>query len=451
MAAKVRPSLPHIVVLGAGFGGLRFAKAFPTERARVTIIDRQNHHLFQPLLYQVATAGLAAPDIAQPIRAILREKPNLEVLMAEVREIDAEDQRVVLTDGELKFDYLVIALGGRTTYFGHDEWARFAPGLKSLDDAQRLRRNLLLAYERAERETDAARREALLTTVIVGGGPTGVELAGSCAELARKVLVRDFDHIDPRQARILLVEGNERLLKQFPADLSEDARQRLEAMGVEIHTETRVTDIREGEVDFDGRTVRAGNLLWAAGVGASPVTETLGVACDRAGRIKVEPDLSVPGYPRIFAVGDNATLQDAHGREVPGVAQGALQGGAFVARQIAKDLELRTVREPELREAFAYHDKGEMATIGRSAAVAKIGALKLRGWFAWVAWLALHLFFLVGLRNRLSVLMQWTYAYWTFERGARIILGLDRLGAPGSLLAPPPSQPVAVRDGDAVV
>ncbi len=454
MPTTIDSSLPHIVVLGAGFGGLRFAQSFPTERARVTVVDRQNHHLFQPLLYQVATAGLAAPDIAQPIRSILRKQPNLEVLMGEVKSIDPAARRVNLSDGaRLDFDYLVIALGGRTSYFGRDEWEQHAPGLKSLDDAQRLRRNLLLAYERAERESDPMRRRELMTTVVVGGGPTGVELAGSFAELARTVLYQDFDHIDPRQARIVLVEGGDRLLGQFPEDLSKDARDQLEAKGVEIHTSTRVTGIRPGEVDFNGQTVRAGNIVWAAGVGASPVTASLGVECDRAGRIKVEPDLSVPGHPRIFAIGDLAALTDANGRVVPGVAQGAMQEGAFVARQIARDLELRTVREPGLREAFAYVDKGEMATIGRSAAVAKIGRLKLRGWPAWMAWLALHLFFLVGLRNRISVLTQWVYAYWTYKRGARIIMGMDRLGPPESGLlrrgeSPEPAGAVGGRRSD---
>lgn len=422
--------LPHIVVLGAGFGGLSFARAFPTHLARITVIDRQNHHLFQPLLYQVATAGLAAPDIAQPIRSLLRRKPNLNVLLADVKSINAAGRRVVLDDGELRFDYLVIALGGRTSYFGHDEWEQYAPGLKTLDDAMRLRRNLLLAYERAERTDDLQQREALMTTVVVGGGPTGVELAGTFAELAHTVLYRDFDRIDSRQARIILVEGSDRLLGGFPEDLSASAQRQLEHLGVEVHTGVRVTAIRAGEVDFDDQTVHAGNIVWAAGVGASPVTASLDAERDRAGRIEVAPDLSVPGHPHVFAIGDLASLTDRNGRVVPGVAQGAMQGGAFVARQIAADLESGGVRQPAEREAFAYTDKGEMATIGRSAAVAKIGRLKLHGWPAWMAWLGLHLFFLVGLRNRLSVLLQWTYAYFAYRRGARIIMGLDRLGPP---------------------
>ncbi len=420
------PELPHIVVLGAGFGGLTFAKEFPTHLARVTVVDKQNHHLFQPLLYQVATAGLAAPDIAQPIRSILRDKPNLVVLMAEVQAVDLARHEVRLTDGVLSYDYLVIALGGQTGYFGRDEWSEFAPGLKTLDDAQRLRRNMLLAYERAERETDAQRRRELMTTVVIGGGPTGVELAGTFAELARTVLYRDFDHIDPRQARIILVEGGDRVLGAFDPELSASAKRQLEGLGVEVRLNTRVSAIRSGEVDFGGETVRAGNIVWAAGVAASPVTKTLGVELDRAGRIKVAPDLSVPGHPRVFAVGDIAALTDRNGRVVPGVCQGGMQGGAHVAKLIARELR---GGDPAGREAFAYHDKGSMATIGRSRAIAEIGKLHLSGLAAWAAWLALHLFFLIGFRNRMSVLLHWTYSYFSYKRGARIILGLEHESA----------------------
>ncbi|WP_221029574.1 NAD(P)/FAD-dependent oxidoreductase [Actomonas aquatica] len=452
MSTTQENQLPHIVVLGAGFGGLSFARSFPTTKARITVVDRQNHHLFQPLLYQVATAGLAAPDIAQPIRTILRDKPNLEVLMAEVTAVDAENHRVVLDGGELHYDYLVVALGGKTSYFGKDEWAEYAPGLKSLDDAMRLRRNLLLAYERAERESDPEKRQVLMTTVVVGGGPTGVELAGSFADLAQTVLYRDFDHIDPREARIILVDGGDRLLGNFPPELSAHAEKTLRVRGVEIYTGTRVTDVRAGEVDFGDQTVQAGNIVWAAGVGASPVTESLGAERDRAGRILVEPDFSVPGHPEIFAIGDLVSLTDTKGVKVPGVAQGAMQAGEHVAKAIEGDLDLKTLREPGLRPAFAYWDKGDMATIGRSAAVARIGKLKLRGWFAWVAWLALHLAFLVGLRNRISVLIQWIYAYCTYKRGARIIMGMTRLGPPGRQLDKPHREtvPAAGRDPEPV-
>ena len=418
------PDLPHIVVLGAGFGGLTFAKEFPTHLARVTVVDRQNHHLFQPLLYQVATAGLAAPDIAQPIRSILRDKPNLVVLMADVLAVDLAKREVRLADGTLGYDYLVIALGGQTGYFGRDEWSEFAPGLKTLDDAHRLRRNMLLAYERAEREPDAQRRRELMTTVVIGGGPTGVELAGTFAELARTVLHRDFDHIDPRQARILLVEGGDRVLGTFDPELSASAKRQLEGLGVEVRLNTRVTAIRAGEADFGGETVRAGNIVWAAGVTASPVTKTLGVELDRAGRVKVAPDLSVPGHPHVFAVGDIAALTDRNGVVVPGVCQGGMQGGTHAAKLIARELR---GGDPAQREPFAYNDKGNMATIGRSRAIAEIGRLHLSGLAAWLAWLALHLFFLIGFRNRLSVLLHWTYSYFSYKRGARIILGLESM------------------------
>jgi NADH:ubiquinone reductase (H+-translocating) len=420
--------LPHVVVLGAGFGGLTFAKEFPSHLAYVTVVDRQNHHLFQPLLYQVATAGLSAPDIAQPIRTILRDKPNLTVLMAGVRNIDLAARQVELDHGTLDFDHLVIALGGQTSYFGHDDWEQFAPGLKTLDDAVLLRRNMLLAYERAEAEPDADKRHELMTTVVVGGGPTGVELAGTFAELACTVLYRDFDHIDPRQARILLVEGGPRILTSFPGDLSASAQRQLTKLGVEVRLNTKVTAIREGEVELDGVPLRAGNIVWAAGVGASPVTRSLGVETDRAGRLKVLPDLSLPGHPQVFALGDLATLTDAKGVVVPGVAQGAMQGGAHVAKLLAYDIAVG-VRPPAQREAFVYRDKGNMATIGRSSAIAQIGKLHFSGFTAWMAWLVIHLAFLVGLRNRISVFLQWVYAYCTYKRGARIIMGAESVKA----------------------
>ena len=416
--------LPHIVVLGAGFGGLTFAQKFPSEFARVTIVDRQNHHLFQPLLYQVATAGLAAPDIAQPIRSILRQRPNLTVLLADVTSIDLAAREVQLSDGKLSYDYLVIALGSQTSYFGKNEWEQFAPGLKTLDDAMRLRRNMLLAYEKAERETDPAKRQALMTTVVVGGGPTGVELAGTFAELARTVLYRDFDNIDPRQAHIILVEGSPHLLGTFGEKLSASAKQQIETLGVEVRLNTRVTAIREGEVDLGTETIRAGNIVWAAGVAAVPVAKSLGVELDRAGRVKVLPDFSLPGQPHVFAIGDIASLTDAKGVVVPGVAQGGMQAGAHVAQIIAEELKIGPIAPP-LRPAFAYHDKGNMATIGRTHAIAQIGKLSLTGLSAWLAWLALHLFFLVGFRNRISVLISWTYSYFTYQRGARIIMGLS--------------------------
>jgi NADH dehydrogenase len=420
---KTSPAqLPHVVVLGAGFGGLTFAQKFPSHMARVTVVDRQNHHLFQPLLYQVATAGLSGPDIAQPIRSILRTKPNLAVIMAEVKQIDLNARRVILDKGELYYDFLVIALGGHTIYFGHDEWEKFAPGLKSLDDALRLRRNMLLAYEHAELEPDENRRAELMTTVVVGGGPTGVELAGTFAELARTVLYRDFDHIDARQAKIILVEGGPRVLATFPPDLSKSAHRQLTKLGVEVRVNTKVTFIGKNVVELDGHPLRAGNIVWAAGVGASPVTQTLGADIDRAGRLKVLPDLSLPRHPEVFAVGDLATLTDVKGVVVPGVAQGAIQGGAHVAKLLAYDIAVGP-RVPEEREPFAYNDKGNMAAIGRSAAVAEIGRLHLSGFPAWMMWLSIHLVFLVGMRNRIAVFLQWIYAYFTYRRGARIVMG----------------------------
>jgi len=415
---------PHVVVLGAGFGGLTFAQKFASDCARVTVVDRQNHHLFQPLLYQVATAGLAAPDIAQPIRSILRKKPNLTVLLAEVQGIDLAAREVKLKDGTLAYDYLVIALGGQTSYFGKNEWAEFAPGLKTLDDAMRLRRNMLLAYERAEREPDAQKRQELMTTVVVGGGPTGVELAGTFSELARTVLYRDFDHIDPRQARVILVEGLPRVLATFDEKLSASAKAQLEKIGVEVRVNTKVTAIREGEVELGGETIRAGNIVWAAGVSAVPITQTLGVETDRAGRIKVLPDFSLPGHPNVFAIGDLASLKDANGVVVPGVAQGAMQPGAYVAKLIADEINEGPAARAK-QPPFAYFDKGNMATIGRSHAIAEIKKLHLTGLPAWLAWLGLHLFFLIGFRNRLSVLIQWIYAYFMHQRGARIITGLN--------------------------
>lgn len=423
MTASTPARLPHVVVLGAGFGGLAFAQHFPSHVARVTVVDRQNHHLFQPLLYQVATAGLAAPDIAQPIRHILRDKPNLVVQLGNVQRIDLAARRVELDTGALDFDWLVIALGSRTTYFGHDEWEQFAPGLKTLDDATQLRRRMLLAYERAEVESDPQRRAELMTTVVVGGGPTGVELAGTFAEIARTVLYRDFDHIDARQARILLVEGGPRVLPQFPPDLSASAHRQLTKLGVEVRVNTMVKAIRDGEVQLGDEVIRAGNLVWAAGVGAVPIAKTLGVETDRAGRIKVLPDFSLPGHPRAFAIGDLASLVDANGVAVPGVAQGAMQAGAHVAAEIAFDIAARE-RPPQERAAFRYYDKGNMATIGRSKAVAQIGQMHLRGFPAWAAWLAIHLIFLIGFRNRVSVFVQWVYAYFFHQRGARIITGL---------------------------
>jgi NADH dehydrogenase len=414
---------PHVVVLGAGFGGLTLAKHLHHPTACVTVVDRTNHHLFQPLLYQVATAGLSAPDIAQPIRAILAEKPNVNVLLDEVTDFDLAGKRVILCKNILSYDYLVLALGGVTSYFSHPEWEQFAPGLKTLDDALHIRNNILLAFEKAESERDPAEQVRLMTIVIVGGGPTGVELAGACAELARHVLKRDFDHVDPALARIILVEGSPTLLSYLPPDLQESALQQLQRLGVEVRTSIRVKSISKGRVEFEnGEILAAENILWAAGVSATPLTKKLGVELDRAGRVKVNPDLSLPGHPQVFAIGDMALVIQEDGKPVPGVSPAAMQMAKHVARIVEDELEFGPGRAP--RPAFKYWDKGTMATIGRSAAVAVAGPIKLHGFIAWLAWLFVHLIFLVGLRNKLIVFLNWVYSYFTYKRGARLIINV---------------------------
>jgi len=414
-------------VLGAGFGGLFFCKHFRHPRARVTLVDRTNHHLFQPLLYQVATAGLSAPEIAQPIRSILSHRPDVTVLLDDATDFDLVNRKVALRKNVLVYDYLVLAMGSQTGYFGHPEWESFAPGLKTLDDALRLRSRILLAFERAENEANPAERDKLLTIIIVGGGPTGLELAGAFAELARTVLKRDFRRIDPTQARILLIEGAPRVLLNYPAKLSASAQCQLAALGVQVRTATPVKEIRAGEVVLaTGEILRAGNIVWAAGVAAVPLTRKLGVELDKAGRVKVNPDLSVPGHAGMFAIGDLALVTGKDGRPVPGICPAAMQMGRHVARVIENELNSSAV--PSARSPFKYWDKGTMATIGRSAAVAWIGRLKISGYPAWLAWLFVHLIFLIGFRNRLAVLLQWTYSYFTYKRGARIITGSPETG-----------------------
>ncbi|HVS51146.1 MAG TPA: NAD(P)/FAD-dependent oxidoreductase [Opitutaceae bacterium] len=417
-------TLPHIVVVGAGFAGLRFVRHFPADLAQITIIDRQNHHVFQPLLYQVATAGLSAVDIAQPVRAIFGARPNLNVIMSEVTGFDLATRRVRHERGELNYDYLVVAAGGMTSYFGHPEWEKVAPGLKTLDDALRIRRLILCSFERAETEPDPVKREAATTIVVVGGGPTGVELAGAFAELTRTVLKKDFDNVDPTKARVILIEGHDRVLKTFPPELSAAALRQLQKLGVDVRTGCRVEDLRAGEVVAGGQSIRTDNIVWGAGVCAVPLAKQLGVELDRGGRVKVLPDLSVPGHPEIFAVGDIAALTDVNGVEVPGVAQGAIQMGEHAAKLIERELRGKKF-SPVGREPFAYYDKGSLATIGRSAAVADIRGRKLSGYFAWLAWLVVHLAFLIGFRNKISVLLQWSYSYLTYKRGARIITGVS--------------------------
>lgn len=413
----------HVVVLGAGFGGLTFCKSFRHPRARVTLVDRTNHHLFQPLLYQVAAAGLSAPDIAQPIRAILSERKDITVLLEDVLDISLADRRVRLSESTLSCDYLVLALGSRTAYFSHPEWEQFAPGLKTLDDALRIRSRILLAFEEAETTNTPEERKRLMTVVIVGGGPTGVELAGAFAELARTVLNKDFRRIDPSQAHIVLLEGGPKILSHLPDDLIASATRQLEDLGVQVRTSSPVKAIRDREVELaNGEMLRAENILWAAGVSATPLTANLDIELDRAGRLKVRPDLSLPNHPEAFAIGDMALVLGEDGKPVPGVSPAAMQMARHVSRIIGDELDLGPGRAP--RPAFEYWDKGTMATIGRSAAVAWIGKLKFSGYPAWLAWLFIHLLFLIGFRNKLAVVFQWAYSYFTYKRSARIITSL---------------------------
>ncbi len=415
------PHLPHVLIVGGGFGGLWAARALARAPVRITLVDRGNHHLFQPLLYQVATAGLSAPDIAAPLRHILRRQRNVTVLMGEVTGIDAAARRAVLADGEaLAYDHLLLATGATHAYFGHDEWAPHAPGLKTLDDALHIRRRILLAFERAEAERDEAARQAWLTFAVVGGGPTGVELAGTLAEIARHTLKREFRRIDSRRARVLLLEAGPRVLSSFPETLSAKARRQLEKLGVEVRTGTPVEAIDGAGVTLGGERIAARTVLWAAGVAASPLARTLGVPLDRAGRVPVEPDLSVPGHPEVFVLGDLAAVSREDGRPVPGVAPAAKQMG----RHAAAAVRARLAGKPA--PAFRYRDYGNLATIGRMAAVVDFGRLRLSGLVAWWFWLAAHVFFLIGFRNRLVVLLNWAWAYWSYQRAARIILGGDR-------------------------
>ncbi|HEX3720919.1 MAG TPA: NAD(P)/FAD-dependent oxidoreductase [Verrucomicrobiae bacterium] len=411
----------HIVVLGAGFGGLEFCERFRHPAARITLVDRTNHHLFQPLLYQVATAGLSAPDIAQPIRSILSRKQNVSVLMESVADFKLAEKKVVLAGGELSYDFLVLALGGCTSYFGHPEWESFAPGLKSLEDALRIRARVLLAFEKAEAERSPEEQERLMTVLIVGAGPTGVELAGAFAELTRKVLRSDFRHIDSAKAHIVLVEGGSAILPHLAPDLSASAQEQLEALGVRVRLNTLVKNLGRDRVEFDnGEIIRAENIFWTAGVAANPLTKKLGVELDRAGRVKVNSDLSLPGHPEVFAIGDMALVLGSNGKPVPGVSPAAMQ----MARHTARIIEAQLASPANAkRPPFKYFDKGTMATIGRSAAVAEVGKLHFSGFLAWMAWLMVHLIFLVGFRNKLSVLFQWFYSYITYKRGARIVVG----------------------------
>ena len=410
----------RVVVLGAGFGGLTFCQTFRHPRAEVTVVDKTNHHLFQPLLYQVATAGLSAPDIAQPIRSIVCDVPRLQVALDEVLDFDLTNKKVICRNGTFEYDYLLIALGSVTSYFGNHDWQQHALGLKTIDDALRIRDRILLAFEKAENTNDPKEQQRLMTVVIVGGGPTGVELAGACAELAQHVLAHDFDRINPAQARIILVESSPVILNHLPEDLAYSGQRQLEHLGVQVLTSTRVKSIRQGELLLDnGATLQAETILWAAGVMANPLTKKLGMPMDRGGRIIVNADLSLPGHPEVFAIGDMVTVPFKDGRPVPWVSPAAMQMAKHVARIIEDELEYSP--RPKERPPFKYWDKGTMATIGRSAAVALIGKVKLTGYAAWLAWLVIHLLFLIGLRNKIIVLFNWAYSYFTYKRGARII------------------------------
>ena len=407
---------PRVVIIGGGFAGLYAARQLRRAPVHLTLIDRRNHHLFQPLLYQVATAALDPSDIAYPIRAIFHDQDNVDrILLAAARSIDVGRRRVELDDGYVEYDTLIVATGATHSYFGNDAWEKHAPGLKTIEDALEMRRRVLLAFERAERHPDEAERH--LTFVVVGAGPTGVELAGALIEIAVHTLASDFDAIDPRTARVILVEGADRVLPPYPEELSVSARSQLESLGVEVMTGAMVAGIDARGVDLKGGDrIAAGTVLWAAGVRASPLAESLGAELDRAGRVKVESDLSVPGHPEIFVLGDLAAAT-SEGRPVPGVAPAAIQAGKHAARCVRADLDGKP------RPEFRYVDKGSLATIGRARAVADFGRLRFGGLVAWLAWMLVHVFFLIGFRNRLFVMLSWSWSYLTFRRGARLITG----------------------------
>lgn len=409
--------LPHVLILGGGFAGLWATRALASAPVRVTLVDRTNHHLFQPLLYQVATAGLSAPDIAAPLRHILRGQRNVTVRLDEVRAINRAARRVECADGTLAYDYLVVAVGATHSYFGHDQWSQHAPGLKTLEDAFEMRQRILGAFEAAERESDPVRRAQWLSFVVIGGGPTGVELAGTLAEIARHTLPREFRHADPRSAQIHLVEAGPRVLGAMPESLSASARRQLEQLGVTVHTGQPVTTIDAEGVELGGASIASRTVLWAAGVAASPLAKQLGVPMDRAGRVLVQADLSVPGDAAVFVAGDLASVTEGNGRPVPGVAPAAKQMGKHVARVIRDRLA------GHAGKPFLYRDFGNLATIGRMAAVVEFGRVRFSGLFAWWFWLVAHIFFLIGFRNRISVLINWAWSYWTYQRAARIISG----------------------------
>ncbi len=493
------PTPPRVVIVGAGFGGLNAAQTLANSPVQITVIDRQNFHTFQPLLYQVATAGLSPGEIAAPIRSILRSHKNIEVLMAEVTGFDLDRRTVQTPDFDIPYDYLIVAAGAGHSYFGHDEWEPYAPGLKTIEDALEIRRRVLLAFELEERQAAAGGATVPLNFVVVGGGPTGVELAGTLAEIARHALAHEFRSIDPARTHILLIEGGPRILPAYAEDLSRSAQEQLNRLGVEVRTSTIVTQIEPGAVFVGNTPLPATVILWAAGVAASPLGKNLGSETDRAGRVLVHSDLSIPDHPEVFVIGDLAAAKDEHGKMLPGVAPVAIQQGRFVANLIRKELESRrdvhpknapgplladfarsgdfdsipkrepgarsfasVAKEPALSErseskggdvdfrrelqrpAFHYWDKGSLATIGRAAAVAEFGRIHISGFIAWLAWLFVHILFLIGFRNRLIVFIQWAWSYVTYERGARLITGSTTL--PGWKPTPEVRSPASTTD-----
>jgi NADH dehydrogenase len=439
----------RVVIVGSGFGGLNAAESLGHAPVRITVIDRKNHHTFQPLLYQVATAGLSPGEITAPIRSILSHHKNVEVLLAEVTGFDLERRVVKTGDEEISYDSLIVAAGASHAYFGHDEWEALAPGLKTIEDALEIRRRVLLAFELAERRAFAGEGNDPLNFVVVGAGPTGVELAGTLAEICRHALAHDFRSIDPARTRIHLLEGGPHVLPAYPEDLSRSALEQLQRLGVEVRTSTMVTGVEPGVIRMGETRMEAAVILWAAGVAASPLGKKLGVPVDRAGRVLVEPDLSLPGHPEVFVIGDLAALKDASGKMLPGVAPVAILEGRYVAKLIRRSVEAarasREALEPAPRKPFHYFDKGSLATIGRAAAIAQFGKIHISGFMAWLAWLFVHILFLIGFRNRMLVMIQWAWSYFTYERGARLITGstvLPGWGGTGS------GQPGAV-EGEA--
>jgi NADH dehydrogenase len=417
-------NLPQVIIIGAGFAGLYAARTLAHSQSRVTIVDRRNHHTFQPLLYQVATAALSPGEIAYPIRHIFRDDSKISVLLAEPTGFDLAQRKVRINGDELDYDYLIVAAGSTHAYFGHPEWETYAPGLKTVEDATEIRRRMLLAFEIAERRARLDHNAEPINFVVIGGGPTGVELAGALSEIAQSVLASDFRSIDPRSTRVLLIEAGPRILPAFPPELSDSAVRQLSRLGVQVMTGSKVTGIDASHVYLDGRSFPASVVLWAAGVSASPLGKMLGVPTDHAGRVLVQPDLTIPGHPEVFACGDMASLMQENGKPVPGVAPAAIQMGQYAAHTILGD------QRGEPRRPFHYLDKGNLATIGRSAAIADLRGFRMSGFFAWLAWLFVHVLFLIGFRNRVQVLWEWFWAYVTFSRGARLITGQSRSVVP---------------------